>query len=73
MQDNLEETLQSREQETSRAFSIRSKRGLKAKTRSCKLLQKGRKVHKYLQQLYGDSSVNGCMASSTIEYKIVII
>lgn len=58
MQDNLEETLQSRGQETSRTFGIRSKRGLKVKPRSCKLLQKGRKDHKYLQQLHGDSNTN---------------
>ena len=72
MQDKLLETLQSREQETSRAFG-RSKRGLKVKIRSRKLLQKGRKDHKHLQQLYRDSNTDSCQAFSTTESKIVIV
>lgn len=43
LQGNLEETLTSREQETSRTFSVRSQRGFKVKPRSCKLLQNGKK------------------------------
>lgn len=43
MQGNLQETLKSREQETSRAFSVKSQRGFKVKPQSCKLSQNGKK------------------------------